>query len=151
MRTLTVSLILIFLFGCFYNAFAEVKIDASVDKNNLKQNETLVFTVKISGDTSTSPKIDLPDISKDFEILSTSQSQSISLQGKESALAINFQYILLPKREGKLIIGPVEARYKKEVYKTDSIEIEVLPIEHIPTPESPQKEIPKFEEEGTII
>jgi hypothetical protein len=151
MKTLTAGIILIVLFGCSYNASAEVTIEASVDKNSLKQNEALVFTIKISGDIASSPKINLPDINKDFAVLSTSQSQSVSLQNKETALAINFQYILLPKREGKLNIGSVEAMYGKEVYKTDPIEIEVLPAEQISVPESPQKAIPELDEEGTII
>lgn len=149
--TIISGFLMILFFGGVFCASAEVKIETSVDKNTIKQNETLVFSVKISGDINSSPKINLPDINKDFQILSTSQWQRIALQNEESALVINFQYILLPRREGKVTIGSVEVRYKKEVYKTDPIEIEVLPAEKNSIPESPQKEIPELEEEGTII
>jgi hypothetical protein len=122
--------------------YADIKIEASVDKKILKQNETLIFSIDISGNISSSPKIKLPDLNKDFEVLSSSQSQNISLNGRETNLTISFKYVLLPKKEGKLIIGEVEARYKREVYKTEAIEIEVLATDKIPEikPRHPTKQ-----------
>jgi len=145
---LIVSLFL-FLTGCGSQVNADVQIKASVDKYKLSQDETLTLSIDITGDISSFPDIQLPELKKDFEILSSAQSQNVSLKGKQAALVINFKYILLPKNHGKLTIGPVEAKYKDKVYKTKPIEIEVTKSLKPKIPE--QKIPPDKESEETIL
>lgn len=149
---LTLTLLFLFVFGCFSYASDDIQIKAFVDKNSLKQDDTLILSVDITGDISSTPKINLPDLNEGFDILSTSQSQNISLMGKESKLVVKFKYVLLPKRQGKITIDSIEADYKDEVYKTDPIEIEVLAPAKPIVPKTPEEEgIPLPEGEGEII
>jgi len=151
LRIFLICFLFLFLSRCSFAVDTEVKISSSVDKNKLSQDETLTLSIDIAGDISSSPKIQLPDLDKDFEIISTAQSQNVSLKGKQTALSINFKYILLPKKEGKITIGAVTAKYKDQAYKTDPIEIEVTKSKK-PKPVVPGPEVPPEEgSEETIL
>jgi hypothetical protein len=131
----------------------EINIKASVDKNKLSRDQTLALRIEISGILKGSPEIKLPDFKKDFEVISSGQSQSISIKDKEKSQIIAFEYLLTPKRSGKITIGEVVMAYEGKAYKTAPIEIEVSPSAIEPKPSvPPQEEIPPIEEDkGTII
>ena len=150
-KVFAITLLFLFMFGCLSYAEDDIQIKASVDKQSLKQDDTLTLNVDIAGDISSTPKVSLPDLSNDFDILSTSQSQNISLMDNEAKLVVELKYVLLPKRQGKITIGSIEADYKDEVYKSDPIEIEVLAPAKPIVPKTPQEENPLFEGEGTVI
>ncbi|MFH1655077.1 MAG: BatD family protein [Candidatus Omnitrophota bacterium] len=136
------TIVCFLLLGCSSAVSADIDIKASVDKNKISQDETVTLSIVITSNMNYLPKIQLSDLKEDFEILSTAQSQDISLKGRQTNLVVNFQYILLPKKYGKLTIKPIEAGYKGKVYKTEPIDIEVSrsqkPI--IPQQESPPEE-----------
>ena len=148
-RALLICFLFLFLSECFANAESRIQISASVDKNKLSQDQTLTLKIEITGEISSSPEVQLPDLDKYFEILSTAQSQNMSLKGKQSKLIISFRYILLPKQAGKIMIGSIQAKYNKEIYQTEPIEIEVTASSK---PKIPKQEIlPEENAEETIL
>ena len=130
-----------------------ISVKSSVDKLKVSQDETLTFKIEISGDLTVNPQINLPELNKDFIILSTAQSQSLSIKGKEQSRQVTFIYVLAAKAAGKFTIGEVLVKINKEAFKTQSIDIEVTPSLHpkpFPTPENPPE--PSEESaEGQVI
>lgn len=128
----------------------ELSISSKVDKERLAQSECLDLTITISGKMRGAPNIELPDL-KEFEVLSKSSSQNISIERKKTSYSASFSFILKPKSCGALTIDPARIRYKGKTYQTQPIVVEVIPGE--PTPEKPSPpEEPKLPElEGGII
>ncbi|MDP2940388.1 MAG: BatD family protein [Candidatus Omnitrophota bacterium] len=131
----------------------DLVIKSYADKDKLSQNDTLTLKIEVTGFLKWSPEIELPDLKNDFEVISSLQSQSISIAGKEKKQTAVFEYILLPKKSGKITIGEVEMKYSGKTYKTMPIDIEVTPSEIKPKPLAPeQEENPLYnQEQGTII
>ena len=127
-----------------------INIKSYVDKDKIKLNETIQLTIKIEGNIS-NPKIELPNLAENFDVITSLQSQNISIKGKEKSAILEFIYILQPKKEGKYTIAAVSLKYKGKVFNTEPINIEVLPQDKISTPELPPEEVPIEEGEETII
>ncbi len=124
----------------------EVTVKSSVNKNKLSQNDTLEFRIEVSGRLEGSPQIKLPDFKNDFEIISSGQSQSISINEKGKSQSAVFEYILAPKKSGKITIGEVKIKYGFKAYATKPIDIEVKPsAETLPSPQPQEEVIPSTE------
>jgi len=141
-------------FDCF--VYAEVKINAAVDKTEISLDELFQFSITIEGMDSSdkSPKINLPQIEGNFSIVASSQSNRMNFQNGKLDMSWQIQYTLLPKKEGELKIGSVEIIYKDQSYSSQEIVIKVnLPKNPQKQPEKqtmPQK-VPWPDEEGIFI
>src|SRR3989338_6503600 len=82
-----------------------VGVKASVDKYKIAQDEPITFQIEISGNFNSSPQIDLPDWKKDFNVVSTAQSQSLNIKGKKKIRQVVLIYVLTAKSVGRLDIG----------------------------------------------
>lgn len=126
----------------------EISVSSEVDKDQLTQAEylTLTITVTVSGKLKKTPKVELPDLT-DFEILSRKSSQDLSVRLGETFYSSRFSFILQPKSIGKLTIGSARMRYRKRVYETEPIVIEVLPAgpERPTPPEKEERKVPRLE------
>ena len=73
--------VLILLFSILYSLFsaiyAEININASVDKNTVNFGDSIILQVVVSGDVSNIPKPELPSLT-DFNVYSSGTSQNIS-------------------------------------------------------------------------
>ena len=123
----TVSLLI--FFAVIQTEPTDFDIKSCVDKNRVSLNDTLRFTLDVSGDTKITPDIKLPDFKQNFHMVSSGQSQRISLGGDQNSLGIRYEFILQPKEVGKFTIGEVEVKFKGKLYKTEPIDIEVMPAE----------------------
>lgn len=141
------QIILSFAFTLNLLAAQDFSLKSSVDKNKLTQGQTLTLKIEISGLPDKEKKIKLPSLEKDFDIVASSQSQSISLNANEKKQVAVFQYVLAPKKSGSLTIGEVEVNFAGRSFKTKPIDIEVLPSQKKPLPSEPAPE----EKAGTII
>ncbi|MDP3142775.1 MAG: hypothetical protein Q8N14_02355 [Candidatus Omnitrophota bacterium] len=61
-----------------------IVVKSSVDKLKVTLDESVTFKVEIIGDLSADTKIELPGLKNIFDIISTVQSQSLSISGKEN-------------------------------------------------------------------
>jgi uncharacterized protein (DUF58 family) len=129
-----------------------ISVKASVDRLKITQGEPLNFKVEITGNLTAGPEITLPDLKKDFEVISTMQSQSLSIRGKERSRQLDFIYVLVARAAGKLTIGEVSVKIGKQSFLTQAIDIEVMPSSSPQTqmpanpPQNPDEEEPGQEE-----
>lgn len=129
---------LIWFFFCLINigqlARADVSVTATVDRTQMEPGDTLTLVVRVittDGEEIESDPV-LPDMTQ-FEVLNQWSSSDvrhrmdITSNGPKFINSMNqgLNYILQPKKEGKLTIGPVEVRVGDKVYSTKSIDIEV--------------------------
>lgn len=124
------SLILVFVAS---TALAQVDVTATVDRNVLSPDETLTYTVSVSsaGDYAIGEP-ELPQLG-DFELLNewTSRETRASFvttpQGPkfQTVRTTRFNYMLQPKREGKLALGSSQVVIDGKTFYTKPISIEV--------------------------
>ena len=119
-------LFLISFFAGIQVESTDLEIKSSVDKNKLELGEAFNYKIDIVGDIRKFPDVKLPDFKKNFNVLSSGQSQGISLEGEESHLAMSYEFVLQPKEAGKFTIEEAEIKFKGRVYKTQSVNIEVI-------------------------
>jgi hypothetical protein len=109
---------------------AELNFVASVNKTEVAIGEPLLLTLSVEGeDIGQVPSPQIPDL-PDFDIGSTSTSQSTNIQmvgGKViQRQFFNFIYTLYPRELGKSVIGSCKLEFRNETYNTQPIEINVV-------------------------
>lgn len=101
-----------------------ITISASVDKQNVGIGDAINLKVTVTGQGSTIPDPTMPDLSA-FELYSSGRSQRISVDMRGAASALDLSYILIPKKTGDLLIGPITVRDNTGMASTDPIMIHV--------------------------
>ena len=124
-------IILAILWSVTFILQASVSVDAYVENRKIGLSDNLKLTIEISGNNIGNIKTpDLPDI-KNFDLISTSSSQSTSMQiinGKMSSnVTHEYIYYLKPDKVGKFIIPPIKVKVKRKTYTTEAIRVEVVP------------------------
>ncbi len=107
-----------------YNgAVGDFKFSASVDKENVKTNESLTLKLSVSGTGNISllnlPEINLPNGFEKYEPKTNSQiNRTGSISGTKTA-----EYLIVPRTPGKKVIPPIEFTYfdiNKKKYITET-------------------------------
>ncbi|MCM8779405.1 MAG: BatD family protein [Candidatus Omnitrophica bacterium] len=111
----------------------ELTLSSELNKNRVNLGEEFTFTISISGNYKLKPEIKLPDLSA-FVLLSSRQSSTFNLQEKKHKTTTRYEFRLLPKKPGVFNLGPVELKYKNQIYRTKTLTIEVLPSPNLETP-----------------
>jgi len=115
----------LFIFVLPYSIFAQVKFEASVNKNNCEVNENiqLTFTSNTDGD------LELPDIKNGKVVAgpSTGYSTYIStINGKRSVItSYTYTYILRFSKKGQQVIPPAKLVTADKTYYTQPINMAV--------------------------
>ncbi|MEW6609157.1 MAG: BatD family protein [bacterium] len=103
----------------------EISFEASVDKNILGIDEQLTLSITISGgNLSGLPIPQLPPL-KDFDIVNSYRSQSISIVNVQVSTSLEIKYVLVPKGVGHFTLPAITLNHKEKTYQTKPIEIEV--------------------------
>ncbi len=102
----------------------DIHFEASVDRTQVTLDDQITFTVTVSGDVKSVPKPTLPSLN-DFVIYSSGTSQNWSFVNGKVFSSVAFNYILVPKSEGKFTIPPLEINLDGTTYKTQPITITV--------------------------
>lgn len=113
-----------FLTTFLSEAYCEINISASVDKNVVSLNDQITLQVVISGNIINISQPNLPQLN-DFQVYSAGRSQNISIINGEVNSSVTFTYILSPKRVGEFEIPPITLDYKGKTYQTAPIKIKV--------------------------
>ncbi len=98
---------------------------ASCDQTQIALGETFTLEIKVGGDISNPPNPELPSMTN-FDVVSTSRMQSISIVNGKSSSEISFNHTLAPRKIGKFTIGSCTMKYKGQIFKTHPIEIKVV-------------------------
>jgi hypothetical protein len=118
-----VSLV-IFVFAFIPLSFAEMSIKAEVDKTRLTTDETLTYKITVTSSKENLPGLQIPKF-EGFNVLSTTQSSTMEFVGNSIKAALIYTFVLAPADIGKLKIAASTIKINKQVYSTDTFEIEV--------------------------
>jgi hypothetical protein len=91
---------------------AASQITATVDRTTLSINEAFTLSITVNGSFSGN-KPDMTPIQKDFELLSTSQSNNISYINGQMSQTTQWHYKLLPLDTGQIIIPALQVGTEK--------------------------------------
>ncbi len=136
--------VLCFLFSFGLNLQADepqITIEAAVNKSEIALDEYCNYRAVISSSVSLlNPKIKLPDLEKDFIVLSSGRSQNVVFSGAQTRIQIILEYALQPRKEGKFKIRPLELAYRGKIYKSEDVSIGVVSTGNA-APAAPKEEI----------
>ncbi|MFC1476107.1 BatD family protein [Candidatus Zixiibacteriota bacterium] len=111
---------------------AAVNISAAVDRTNLALEESLTYSLEITGDMQSLPDPVLPQL-HDFDVYSSGSNQSFNWVNGQVSSSVRINYILVPKKTGTLTIGSATLTVDGNIYRTAPINITVSD----PTPSTP--------------
>ncbi len=105
-------------------AAEEVSFKASAGRTSMVMGEQVNVNFQLTG-TQTGRNFQPPDF-RDFVVL-TGPNQSTNFQMVNGAVStsITYAYVLQPRREGALVVGPASVEYQGNRYSTASITITV--------------------------
>jgi len=107
-----------------FSAANAIEISASVDKQAVGVGDPITLSLVISGKGGTLPEPIMPDLSA-FDLYSSGRSQNISIVNGAFNSSLNMTYILVPKKVGEQIIGPIVVNDGAKMASTDPIKITV--------------------------
>ena len=81
-------------------------VTASVDRSNIELNES--FTLKVIVDTAIDTEPDASALERDFQVVTRSQLSNTTIINGQISRSRTWTYVLMAKREGRLVIPPVE-------------------------------------------
>ncbi|WP_246841123.1 BatD family protein [Hahella sp. CCB-MM4] len=110
-------LALFMLIGMSGIALADLK--AEVDRTEIRENESLQLTVTSTLEVSSTldlfslnslsiPQPDISAVEDDFEILDRRQSYRVQIENNQNNSVITWDYTLLPKHSGEVVIPAIE-------------------------------------------
>ncbi|MBO9488971.1 protein BatD [Endozoicomonas sp. G2_1] len=88
-------------------AQAEITVTASVDKNPVMLNESLIFTVIANGDVDRNA-LDTSPLLKNFTVGRTSVSSQTSMVNFKTSRTTQWTTVLIPKQLGKVVIPSLQ-------------------------------------------
>ncbi len=133
-RISVIAAIAVFLF--FVTALADTPIEAKVNKARITADETLTYKLTITSLDKTIPAPQLPGFAG-FEVVSKSQSSTVSFAKGGFRTVLVYEFILSPKGIGKFKIEASTLKIEGKTYSSNDFEIEVVPG-HQPETESGQ-------------
>lgn len=101
-----------------------VELSASVDRNVVSLDDRLVLSVQVSGAAQGNAPV-LPPL-EDFSVAHTERSTQIQIENFQMTTSARYDYALVPRRAGKLTIGPVTLKDCDGEHRTPPITVEVL-------------------------
>ncbi|SVE12882.1 uncharacterized protein METZ01_LOCUS465736, partial [marine metagenome] len=85
---------------------SQASVIASVDRPNVELNES--FTLKITVDTAIDVEPDASALEEDFYVGTRSQLSNTTIVNGQISRSRTWTYVMMAKREGNLIIPPVQ-------------------------------------------
>jgi hypothetical protein len=107
-----------------------ISFNASVDKKTVPLNDSFIYSIAISGDSTNLPDHQIGTM-LDFNRFGTSTSQTMTIINEKYNVSVTYRYTLGPKKVGKFTIPPATIKYNGKTYSTESIAIEVTPATNI--------------------
>lgn len=108
------------------SAWADLAINAEVNKTSVALNDQIVLAITVSGPNASLPDPQMPPL-PNFSVYSSGRNQSISFVNGSVASSVVHTYVLVPHFVGKGTIDPVSITVSGKTVKTDPIEILVQP------------------------
>ena len=134
-----ISLVISFAFFIFSTAFAaDVTFNASVDKTAVALDDTVQYTVSVSGNSAgNAPSPNLPKF-VNLNVVGKYQSSNISITNGQMSVSKSFIYTLQPEKIGQAHIGSASININGQTYTTEPIDIKITKAEGNKTPHGAQ-------------
>jgi hypothetical protein len=127
-RQLTLGFIPVVIFAiCIYSLAlaADVTFNAGVDKNSVALNDTVQYTLTVSGNSAgNAPSPSLPKF-VNLTVVGTSKSSNFSFINGQTSVSKSFIYTLQPEKIGQAHIGQASININGQTYTTEQIDIKV--------------------------
>ncbi|MBF0491457.1 MAG: protein BatD [Deltaproteobacteria bacterium] len=105
-------------------SYAQVVVEATVDKPTIALDDQLVLTVKVKGGSvSSDPRMPSKG---NFQVLNQSFSTHVEMINGRISMEKEYTYILAPVKEGKFEIGPITVSVEGVDYPTGPISVTVV-------------------------
>lgn len=128
MKRLICLVTLLLSLASLFAAGAQAQVKASVDRQSVGEDETVDLIISVSGpDAKKIPAPVLPKMDFIYLSMSSSSSSSVSIvNGSYSSQStVSYIYTLTPKKTGRLIIPPVQLKYRNQVWTTNPLSVSV--------------------------
>lgn len=133
-----ISLTLFVLCICSFALAADLTFNASVDKNSVALDDTVQYTLSVSGNSAgNAPSPTLPKF-ENLSVVGTSQASSFSFINGQTSVSKSFLYTLRPEKTGQAHIGQASININGQNYTTEPIDIKVTKAEGKKTQPGPQ-------------
>lgn len=129
-------------------SFAETSIKAEVDKTQITADEVLTYKITIGSTEKKIPQPKLPQF-KGFNLISQSQSSSISFGKDNIKTILVYEFILSPIKQGEFKIESSVVTVGGKTYSSQSYQIKVTAGKIKPRI-LPEKIKPESQEEITL-
>ena len=108
----------------FSNIFSQ-ELTSSVSSNEINLTESIIYTIKIN-DIEVNPEVNLEKLENSFSIIAGPNigSEYRYVNGERSS-SRSISWTLIPKKQGKLIIPPMEVKIGNDRLFTKEFEIQV--------------------------
>jgi len=123
---LKLAIPLLILFSAKIALSSDITLNATVDKNQVGLNDRFVYTIEVTGTSTSLPKPQFPDF-ENFSILS-GPNTSTNIQFINGAMSASntYTFYLKPQKEGKFTITASTIDVDAETISSNSIEITVV-------------------------
>ena len=101
----------------------DIRLSASVDKNQLTLEDSIELSVTIYGARNPS-NLELPPL-PDFEVRSAGTQSSTQIFNSDMRTSTTQKYLLIPKNLGRFEIGPIILNLSGTVYKSEPIIVSI--------------------------
>ena len=115
----------------------DITVRLSADDKTASLNETLVITVSVTGADRGSLG---EGFLKEFSVLSRQQSTNIAMIQMKTRITKNYRFEVLPRKTGKITMGPAVYSYKGKKYKSNTIAVTISGKSSGKTGRAPKKE-----------
>jgi hypothetical protein len=124
-------------------AAEDISVQASVNRRKVPLNGQLELSLQVNGAQNVQP----PNVQlEQFDVQYLGPSTQISVINGVMSSSIAHRYILSPKKEGVVTIGPLTIEVAGKTYETRPIEVEVLPPARVAQRGAPFGGLPQEEE-----
>ena len=105
---------------------AQIVVSATVTPTAITLGETATLTVSVNQVQEVDAP-ELPPLADTFDVLSQGSSSNISFINGQMSTQITYTYLLSPKRDGAVVIGPITVRVGGQAYRSAPISLAIGP------------------------
>lgn len=116
---------MLLLLPVFASAQDDISVEMTVSSTNVRIDEQLYLTVKVSGPRQDLPQPQLPSMVM-FDAYSQGTSTNISIVNGKVESSLLYNYLLIPKKEGTFVIKPAAVIFNHKRYESNEVSIQVV-------------------------
>jgi len=114
----------------------DISITMSLSRNTISLNDQVYLSIKVTGPQQNLPEPQLPNLSM-FDSYSQGKSTNISIVNGRVEASLEYNYLLMPRKEGTFIIKPAVIVRNRKRYESNEVTLTVTSGSGTTTPQMP--------------